>query len=319
MRQRSLPDRRCSMLVVLDEAISGVDELREFAAYLSGASLHGLDVVVVDTSPWFAIEQNRRVLRWVSRYRAATGAIDPVRAAIELARCEKVIVADALVRYDREALEAVCALLDLHEVVEPENYYEPLPWWGGIDAAGLLVRRGIGPPRERAATFAFRKSAGAGLRGIGFLGEGCLCRLGWRGAEVFAASGVFVRRVPQKLQQWFRDWTHRAETELVTPPRAALFCSIVPLAWLLAMFGGWRWLALYAVAIGLGSLAMAVRGRIGAGRYYPLRACLFAPLSVLERSISIYWALLWTLSGDVEPALQPSRRPVERRFRIIVR
>jgi hypothetical protein len=34
-----------------------------------------------------------------------------------------------------------------------------------------------------------------------------------------------------------------------------------------------------------------VRGRIGAAQFFPMRACLLAPLWVFERAVSVYWAL----------------------------
>ena len=49
------------------------------------------------------------------------------------------------------------------------------------------------------------------------------------------------------------------------------------------------------------SFALAVRGRIGAATFFPWRACLYAPLWVLERSISVYWALFWKVIGAGEP------------------
>ena len=39
----------------------------------------------------------------------------------------------------------VLAMLDAHDCVEPQDYFEPLPWWGGIEAGRMLVHRGIEP------------------------------------------------------------------------------------------------------------------------------------------------------------------------------
>ncbi|HEX8153059.1 MAG TPA: hypothetical protein VF698_08045, partial [Thermoanaerobaculia bacterium] len=55
-------------------------------------------------------------------------------------------------------------------------------------------------------------------------------------------------------------------------------------------------------------------GRAGAGAYFPLRAVLFAPVWVLERSMSVYWALYRKVSGTAadpasiaEPATRGAR------------
>ena len=88
-------------------------------------------MIVVDRS---GSEENRRVLRWVGRY--VHTLTDTVRAAIDLTSCDKVIVADASVRYSMDSLDMMGVLLELHEVVEPQVYFDPLPWWGGIEAGG---------------------------------------------------------------------------------------------------------------------------------------------------------------------------------------
>src|SRR5947209_4713068 len=121
MRPKRLFDRRCSYLVVLDGV--GGEALREFASYLSALGVGKCEPIVVDGSPDF--ESNRRLLCWVARHvaarprhRDAAGAIDPVRAALDLATCEKVIVADPNVRYSAEGLDELCAMLEVHEAVE---------------------------------------------------------------------------------------------------------------------------------------------------------------------------------------------------------
>lgn len=285
-------------MVVLESFVDAA-ELRELAAYLSEIGRCSFDVVVLDGTPW--IEQNCRVLRWVSRYVVArprhcnaSGIIDPILAA-DAAACDKVVVCDPHVRYDEATLGALCALLDLHEIVEPETYFDPLPWWGGIEAARLLVRRGVGPLHEHSTTFAFRKTSLIGFRGTVGRGD-CLCRLSSSGADVFP-SGLFVRRIPPPFCDWVRDWPSRAGSDLGTPLRAVFFCMLLPLGWFLSVAGGPPVIAGFVAAIICGSMAMAIRGRIGAGSYFPLRACLFAPLAIVERSFSIYWALLWRALG----------------------
>src|SRR5437870_936930 len=128
-------DRRCTYLVILENNQSPLTDLRELAEYLSFVSICDFDVVAVDGSPLPFFERNRRVLRWVARHIAAraqhrgiSGAIDPVRAAIDVAGCERIIIADERVRYCEESLEDMCALLELHEVVEPQDYFDPMPW-----------------------------------------------------------------------------------------------------------------------------------------------------------------------------------------------
>jgi len=284
MKRRCARERRCTYLVSLE---SPGEDVHELAAYLSKLSIADFEVVIVDTSE---NEEHRRVLRWVGKYIVAKAGIDPMRTALGTASCEKVILADAQVRYDENALDHLCVQLDLHDVVEPQSYFDPLPWWGGLEAGSILLHRGASRSRDRSATFAFRKKA-VRHRGLQF-------------AETFSATDIFVRRNPPALEDWLRERPRSLE-------HAAFFFGL-PLALILALLGGTRWFGAYAGAVVLCSLAVAIRGRIGAAEFFPLRACLYAPLWLLERSISAYWALFLELMGtsraDKVPALVRGER-----------
>jgi len=286
MAHRRLFDRRCSYVVVIDGAWRG--DLREFADYLSALGLAKCDVIIVDDSPEHTFARHRRVLCWVGRHVAArprhrdpSGAVDPLRAALDYASCDKVIVAGTSVRYDAVALDEVCALLDYHEAVEPQDYLEPLPWWGGIEAGRMLVHRAIETRPDCGATFAFRKAAIRGVPAIDPVG----------------APGVFVRRLPPQLAEWLTERPRQAGDDFDLPVKSAFFLALLPLALLLVAFGGFRLAGGYAGAVAMGAVALAVRGRAGAATVFPLRACLYAPLWVLERSVSVYWALAMKVTG----------------------
>jgi hypothetical protein len=311
MRKKQPQDSRCSYVVVVENASTSSGDLRDLASYLSTLGVAGCDVVILDASPRMQFELNSRILRWVGRhlpvraeYCAPGGGVDLVRAASTLADCEKVIVAAEDVRYTPEAIGQICDLLEMHEVVEPQDYLDPLPWWGGIEAGRMLVHRGIEPQPDHGATFGFRRSA---VRSLRFFGADSFDdqarRLAAAGAEVFAASNVFVRREPAALEEWFTQRPRAAGVDFALPVKAAFFFSLMPLLTLLAVLGGLRLAGGYAGVIAFASVALAIRGRSGAGAFFPLRACLFAPIWIFERSISVYWALFRKLRGtDVEPS-----------------
>jgi len=312
MRHRSSCERRCSYLVILESDFRSTDELRELAAYLSEVAVSDFEVIILDAST--AVEENRRILRWVGRHTPAhprhlTGAgnIDAIRAAIDLASCDKVIVADAHVRYSREALDDLTALLELHEVVEPQDYFDPLPWWGGIEAERILVHRSISPLPDGGSTFGFRKHAVGGLRSIDHAvpAHDYVRRLASQGAEVFTSMRLFVRRIPPAFSDWIRDFPRRAEEEFAVPAKAALFFMLLPTLIAVALLGGARMAGTIAGAIAFASVALALRGRIGAGRFFPWRACFFAPLWILQRSISVHCALVWRIRKAAEPRRLP--------------
>ena len=286
MRTRTTRDWRCSYVVVVENAATPARDLRELAGYLSTLSVSGCDVAVLDPSTKMVFELNGRVLRWVARHiPVPAGSLDRVRAACEVALCEKVIVATEDVRYTPEAIAQMCDLLELHEAVEPQDYLDPLPWWGSIEAGRILVHRGIEPQPDHGATLGFRRSAVRNLRTLGI-------------SEPFAASDVFVRREPGALDDWLEQRPRAARFDFALPIKSLFFFSLVPLLLILATLGGPRLAGVYAGMIVFTSMGLALRGRSGASLYFPLRACLFAPLWVLERSISVYWALLRKLRGD---------------------
>jgi hypothetical protein len=302
MRTRS---NCCSYIVVHDDAAASADDLRSFAAHLSTLSVAGCEVVVVDDTPSF--DRNRRLFRWVGRHVAALprhrslrGAVDPVRAALDLATGEKIVVGNARVRHDADTIASMCALLDTHEVVEPQDYCDPLPWWGGIDAGRILVHRGIEPLPDHGATFGFRRAALRGLRGLDALDDGAddaVRRLKSQGAAVHSAGALFVRCEPPTVTSWLRERARHADADFALPLKTAFFFALLPIAVLLVAFGNTPLAAGYAGALVAGSLVLALRGRVGAAEVFPLRAAFFAPLWMLERSVSVYWALFRKLTG----------------------
>lgn len=311
MKRKQPSEHRASYVVVLDTPVASDDELRDLAAYLSTMRLRDCDVVVLDHTPRDAFDHQRSTLRWVARHVAVGddrvlpgGRIDAVRAATDFAACEKVVVATEDVRYSGEALDQIVQALDVHEVVEPQDYFDPLPWWGGIETGRILVHRAIEPSPGHGATFGFRRSAMRALRGVTIPdpNEDPVRRLASRGAEVYAACDVFVRRRPQPFDEWLGARARIAGADFGMPMKTAFFFALVPLLLLLAVLGDARLAGGYAGMIAFASAALAVRGRSGATRVFPLRTCLFAPLWILERSLSVYWALARKLREEASPA-----------------
>jgi len=101
-----------------------------------------------------------------------------------------------------------------------------------------------------------------------------------------------VKRHPPELAEWLRERPRAADDDLAMPLKTVFFLAVLPMALLLLLAGGMRVAAGYAGAVAFASIVLAVRGRSGAAAFFPLRVCLSAPLWVLERSVSVYWALL---------------------------
>src|SRR5688572_1343462 len=272
MATKSPAERRCSYVALVQNAAASTSELRELALYLSTLGVADCDVVILDASSRLQFELNARILRWVGRHVAlrpehrSGGGIDVVRAASSYAACEKVIVAADDVRYTPEAIGQICDLLDLHEVVEPQDYLDPLPWWGGIEAGRILIHRGIEPQPDHGATFGFRRTAIRSLRNLGAadVHDDQARRLAAVGAEVYPASEVFVRRQPGALDEWLTGRLRQAGDDFMLPMKSAFFFAVMPLLLLLGTLGGLQLAGGYAGVIAFASVALAIRGRVGA-------------------------------------------------------
>jgi len=304
MRQKQKADRCCTYVVSIDDSAR---DLRSLADYFSLLGSNGCEVIVLDTGPREAIDENRRVLRWVARHIAVRAPFDIVRTSAELARTEKIIVASDDVRYEVTDIHDICALLDSHEVVEPQDYLEPLPWWGGIEAGRMLVHRGIDPLPDRGATFGFRRGALRALRGFDATSaRDPVRRLATFGAEVFSAFELFVKRHPPNLGDWLRERPGAAGDDFAMPVKTAFFFTLIPMAMLLLVFAGARVSIGFTSAVAFASIVLAMRGRAGASAFFPLRACFCAPLWLIERSVSVYWALMRKLQIATAETARPA-------------
>ncbi|HEX7831135.1 MAG TPA: hypothetical protein VF787_15875 [Thermoanaerobaculia bacterium] len=290
----------------MERTSATTSELRDLATYLSTLGVANCDVVILDPSPRAQFDLNARILRWVGRhvavrseYRTVNGNVDVIRAAVAYAPGEKVIVAAEDVRYSAEAIGQMCALLEMHEVVEPQDYLDPLPWWGNIEASRMLVHRGIEPQPDHGTTFGFRRAALRSLRGLAnsLVYDDPVRRLAASGAEIYAATDVFVRREPGAFRDWLEQRPRLAGEDFAMPVKSAFFFSLVPVLLVLAILGGLQLAGGYASVIAFASVGLAARGRIGATSFFPMSACLFAPLWVFERSLSVYWALYRKVRG----------------------
>lgn len=305
--------RAFTYAVALDSDAESGDVLA-LAHYLSTLGRAGCEVIVVDGSPPELFDEHHRVLRWVSSHHAVLphcrfidGRVDLVQAVTELAATERVIIAANDSRYTVDEVRAVCELLNVHEVVEPEEYFDPLPWWGGVDAGCALLHRGVDRAARTRATFAFRTAAFHALRDVpDRSGRNDTRRLALQGAEVYEARGVFVRREPGRFGAWLRSRPREASAELAAPLKTLFFLALVPLLIALTILGGPRVAGGCAAILTAGSVMLALRGRTGAGKFFPARACLFAPLWIAERSVSVYWALFDRLRGATVHAVAPS-------------
>lgn len=300
----------------------------ELAAYLERIASQCAEVIVVDGSEPGVFAGNaaafdQRVLHvppaedesWLM------GKVSGVRTGVKLASRERVVIADDDVRYDLAALRRAAELLDEHDLVRPQNYFDRLPWHARWDTARTLLNRGCG--RDYPGTLAVRRSRmlAMGLYDGDVLFENLelIRTVRAHGGRTASPLGLYVARVPPSASHFWGQRTRQAYDDFALPLRMALWLAVVPLL----LCSAWKRRPALAAGPAALSVAVAERGRRrdGGAAVFPASSSLLAPVWILERGICAWLAVLQRLRfggvryGDsVIPLAAHSERQLRRRF-----
>ena len=297
---------RCTYLLPIRRVRADGAEAEEFARYFRTLAEAGCEVLVVDGSPPEVFDAHDRAWAGVCRhvpvdprYKYLNGKVNGVHTGVGLASCEPIVLADDDIRYTAADVERACALLERHEMVRPQNYLAPLPWWARTESARMLINRGTLRAGDYPGTCAFRRSTclrvGHYDGDVLFDNEEIVRHFALSGADVLCATDFFVLKRPPTFQKWMEQRPRQAYEDFVMRAKTALFASLIPVALALGWFKGWAALAAFAAAVSLASTLVALRGlvRDRAYGFFPAHTVLYAPLWVLERALSVYWAFYW--------------------------
>ncbi|HEY2139590.1 MAG TPA: hypothetical protein VGH00_05880 [Chthoniobacterales bacterium] len=297
---------RCTYLLPIRRGKFSEAETLDLAKYFETLNAAGCDVLVIDGSPVPVFAKNSEIWRPLVGHEPVDRSfgylndkVNGIHTGVRLAGNEKIILADDDIRYAPAEIDRVCELLDNFEVVRPQNFLEPLPWWARMEAARMLINRATLRTADYPGTCAFRR--GAMLRvghydgDVLFDNEEIIRHFARSGATVSYAINLFVRKRPPILRKWIEQRPRQAYEDFGLRAKTALFLSVPILgAWIGFEFGATS-LIYYLIWLALTSIALAIAGRRRgtAAKYFPLSVCLFAPLWILERTASTYWALYW--------------------------
>ena len=284
------------------------------ADYFRSLSAANCEVLVVDGSPEPVFQQHSEVWRAVCRHEKVDHSfgflndkVNGIHTGVRLAPTEKIILADDDIRYAAAEIDRVCELLDEFEVVRPQNFLSPLPWWGRMEAARMLINRATLRTADYPGTCAFRRQTmlrvGPYDGDVLFDNEEIIRHFAREGASVNYAINLFVQKRPPTLRKWKEQRPRQAYEDFALRTKTALFLAIPLLAAAFAALFGWKGIALWLGLILVGSTGLAAFGylRGKARQHFPVSVCFFAPLWVLERSASTYWALYWHLARGGYP------------------
>jgi hypothetical protein len=299
---------RCTYLLPIRRACLSREEAEGFAQYFRNLVDAGCEVLVVDGSPPEIFADHdlawREVCRHVTvdpQYTYLNGKVNGVHTGVDLASCEKIVLADDDIRYTSEDIERACELLERHEMVRPQNYLSPLPWWGRTETARMLINRGVLRTGDYPGTCAFLRSTflrvGHYDGDVLFDNEEIVRHFVLQGADVCYALDLFILKRPPTFRKWIEQRPRQAYEDFVMRAKTALFMSLLPVAVAFGLFSGARAALGFIFLVSLSAMLLALRGlrRNQAHRFFPADVILYAPLWVLERVLSTYWALYWRI------------------------
>jgi hypothetical protein len=301
------PPPRCTYLLPIRRVRASGPEMTELAGYFARLASAGCEVLAVDGSPPAVFDAHERawgaVCRHVPvdpRYRYLNGKVNGIHTGVDAAGCERIIVADDDIRYTAEDVARTCRLLDGHDMVRPQNYLSPLPWWARMEAARMLINRGTLRAGDFPGTCAFRRSSferfGDYDGDVLFDNEEIVRHFAAAGARIAYARDFFILKRPPTLAKWREQRPRQAYEDFGMHAKTAVFAALLPVGAVIARRRGRRAAAGYAALAAVGSIALARRGRSdGAARVVPASVPLWAPLWVLERCLSTYGAMYWKL------------------------
>jgi hypothetical protein len=296
----------CTYLLPIRRSTFTEVEARDFVGYFEQLRAADCEVIVVDGSPpevfaehralWTPLARHEQVDR---RFGFLNDKVNGIHTGVELSSCEKIVLADDDIRYTAANLEKMRALLDDFEMVRPQNFLSPLPWWARMESARMLINRATLRIADYPGTCAFLRSTmlrvGHYDGDVLFDNEEIVRHFARTGAKICYAIDFFVQKRPPTLRKWKEQRPRQAYEDFGLRAKTALFLALPVAIVLSAIAAGVAGFFLAVMLISICGIALACAGgaRGEASEYIPAWTCLYAPLWIFERSFSTYWAVYW--------------------------
>ena len=313
---------RLELTYVLPLKWSDDREADELSFYLRWLDGQVDEIIVVDGSEGGLFEAH--AARWGvfvthlqpdRSLRFRNGKVNGVTTGINVASNERVVLADDDVRYDRAGLERMADLLEQHDLVRPQNYFDPLPWHAAWDTARTLLNRAFGA--DYPGTLGVRRDMFERTGGydgdVLFENLELMRTIAAAGGLVTVPLDLYVRRLPPETTHFVGQRVRQAYDEFALPARLALWLLLVPA---LGIAIATRSARATSAGVGLSILIAELgRRRAGGARYFPAHTSLFTPAWLLERGVCSWIAVVQRLSrggvvyadGVVERAATPAK------------
>ena len=302
---KSKQTAHCAYLLTIRRVHFDRAEAADFRNYFEMLTDAGCEVLVIDGSPpevfaahddvWRGFCRHHKVN---SQYKYLNGKVNGIHTGIESATQERVILADDDIRYTAENVRRMSDLLIDYEMARPQNYFSPLPVWARLEAARLLLNRAFIREGDYTGTLGVTRAA---MRRVGhydgdvlFDNEEIVRHFRLHDAKICYARNFFILKRPASFQKWIEQRPRQAYEDFVMRLKTAFFLFL-PVDFLASWyFGGAFWAFVFAAFVAFGSIVAASFGLgDGAKRFFPIWIPLYAPLWILERAFSTYWAFYW--------------------------
>ncbi|HEX8265475.1 MAG TPA: glycosyltransferase family 2 protein [Pyrinomonadaceae bacterium] len=288
-------------------------EAEDFRRYFGLLRASGCEILVVDGSPaeifaaYDAVWNDRCRHETVDpQYRYLNGKVNGIHTGIALAAHERVILADDDIRYTPDDVERMSRLLADYEMVRPQNYFLPLPFWARMEAARMLINRAWLREGDYTGTLGVTRSA---MRRVGhydgdvlFDNEEIVRHFRLKNARIKYARDFFVLKRPATFRKWIEQRPRQAYEDFIMRAKTAFFL-LLPIALVLFWsFGGFAFALGFALLVAVGAVFTAALGlNDGATNFFPISTVFYAPLWFIERSFSTYWAFYWRFTRGGYP------------------
>lgn len=281
----------------------GLDELTSYLRWLS----FRVELIVVDGSDEATFDEAHTLWNgaWThvppdAAWSCSNGKVQGVHTGMALAGHDAVIIADDDVRYDDPALGEMATALAHHDLVRPQNHFDPVPWHAAWDSSRTLLNRCFGA--DSPGTLGVRSSV---FRAIGEYDGDVLYEnlelirtVAGAGGRVAHRPDLYIRRLPPTPRRFLEQRPRQAYDDLAQPLKFAVFLAALP-----SVVAARRRVAVptvvAVVSVAAWTAAAVGRRQHGGRRVFPARAVWWAPVWLLERSVCAWIALGYRLGGGV--------------------
>lgn len=300
-------EHHCTYLLTIRRVRFDPREAEDFKRYFRRLRVAGCEVLVVDGSPLETFAAYGKVWHNACRhvpvdpqYKYLNGKVNGIHTGIALAAHEHIILADDDIRYTPADVRRMTSLLNAYEMVRPQNYLRPLPFWARMEAARMLINRAWLTEGDYSGTLGVRRAAmqrhGHYDGDVLFDNEEIVRHFRLHNACICYARDFFILKRAPTFRKWIEQRPRQAYEDFVMRAKTLFFATLPPAFMLLYLLGSLELALAFAGLIACGAMLLAVRGlNDEAARFIPSWISIYAPLWIAERAASTYWAFYWRL------------------------